>query len=449
MTGLTLAGLWGCGDNATRKPNIIYILADDLGYGDLGCYGQKRIQTPNIDRLAEEGLRFTHHYAGSTICAPSRCCLLTGMHTGHARIRGNTPVLLKPEDTTVAEVLRQQGYHTACIGKWGVGHPPPPGDPEQNGFDYFFGYLNMMHAHNYYPEVLYRNGKEVELDNEVPDHWPDNGSGVASSKRDYSHDLFVEDALKYIDSHQTDPFFLYLAFTIPHANNEAREKGMEVPDYGPYAETDWPEPQKGHAAMITRMDAGVGEIMKKLAALNLDDDTIIMFSSDNGPHREGGNNPDFNDSNGPLKGIKRDLYEGGIRVPMIARWPGVIASGTETSHPSAFWDVMPTLADLTGGTVPAHIDGVSFAPTLRGRPDEQEKHEYLYWEFHEQGFQQAARMDQWKGVRPGPDAELEVYDILKDPGETRNLADQVPAVVRKIKKLFETARSDSPHYPVS
>ena len=453
LTGCNSTGMMTGGRK--NRPNIIYILADDLGYGDLGCYGQKTIKTPNIDKLAAEGMRFTDHYAGSTVCAPSRCCLMTGLHTGHALIRGNARVPLRPSDVTVAELLNEAGYSTGIVGKWGLGEPDSTGIPNKQGFDYWFGYLNQRHAHNYYPSYLWRNEEKVELKNEVNhviggrDRTP---GGVATKRVEYSHDLFAEEALSFVEKNKGNPFFLYLAFTIPHANNEAGNKGMEVPSYEPYADKDWPEPQKGHAAMITRMDGDIGRLMAKLKELGLDNDTLVMFSSDNGPHKEGGGDPAFFNASGPLKGYKRALYEGGIRVPMIARWPGRIKAGSVSNHISAFWDFMPTCCELVGIKVPEGIDGISMVPTLLGRPGEQQEHEYLYWEFHEQGKRQAVRMGQWKGIRQNvaknPDGPIELYNLEKDIGEANNIAVRHPSIVAKIEAYMKAARTPSEHWPL-
>jgi arylsulfatase A-like enzyme len=437
------------GAPAPPRPNIIFILADDLGYGDLGCYGQQTIQTPNLDRMAAEGMIFTDHYAGSTVCAPSRCCLMTGLHTGHAWIRGNDRLPLRPADVTVAELLKQAGYTTGIVGKWGLGEPDTTGVPNQQGFDHWFGYLNQRHAHNYYPDYLWRNDRKVRLANEVTPVNPP--GGVATQRVQYSHDLFTADALEFVRQNRRRPFFLYLAYTIPHANNEAGRNGMEVPSYGPYANEDWPDPQKGHAAMITRMDGDIGRLLALLKRLRLDEKTLVLFSSDNGPHKEGGADPDFFDSNGALRGTKRDLYEGGIRVPLLARWPGRIAPGTGTPHVSAFWDFLPTCCELAGVTPPAGIDGVSYLPTLLGRPDLQKGHPYLYWEFHEQGKKQAVRMGRWKGVRlnaaQDPDGPIELYDLAADLGEAENIADRHPDIVKQIAELMVTARTPAEHWP--
>jgi arylsulfatase A-like enzyme len=434
------------------KPNIIFILADDLGYGDLGCYGQKQIQTPNLDRLAAEGMRFTDHYAGTTVCAPSRCSLMTGLHTGHTYVRGNHEVqpmgqLPLPADTaTLPKVLKKAGYTTALIGKWGLGGPDSTGTPNEQGFDYFFGYLCQRHAHNYYPEFLFRNDQRVPLKNKVPGGRLD-GAGVATEKIEYSYDRMEQEALQFVEQDRKGPFFLYLAVTLPHANNEGGKNGMEVPDYGIYADKDWPEPEKGRAAMITRLDRGVGRVVQKLRDLGLEDNTLVFFASDNGPHREGGANPEFFRSSGPLRGIKRDLYEGGIRVPLLARWPGRIQAGAVSDHVSAFWDFLPTLAELAGAPRPADTDGISLLPTLLGRPEQQRKHEFLYWEFHEGGSIQAVRRGRWKAVRPFG-KRLELYDLQTDRGETRNVADNHPDVVAQIEKYLTTARTESKFWPL-
>ncbi len=439
----------------TKSPNIIFILADDLGYGDLGCYGQKRIKTPNINKMAAEGMRFTDHYAGSTVCAPSRCSLMTGLHTGHCLVRGNARVPLRPDDVTVAELLKQAGYTTGIIGKWGLGEPETTGIPNRQGFDYWFGYLNQRHAHNYYPGYLWRNEQKVELANEVNhniDGRDRSPGGVATKRVEYSHDLFTEEALTFVEKNKNGPFFLYLAYTIPHANNEAGNKGMEVPSLEQYADWDWPEAQQGHAAMITRMDRDVGRLMDKLNSLGLNDNTLVMFSSDNGPHREGGADPRFFRSSGPLQGIKRDLYEGGIRVPMIARWPGKIQAGSTTGHISAFWDFLPTCCDLAAVKSPKGIDGISLLPTLLGRDSEQKKHEFLYWEFHEQGKKQALRLGDWKGVRLNvakePAGPIELYNLKDDIAEQNNIAEHHPEIVAKIEKLMNSARTPSENWPL-
>ena len=434
------------GSSPDRKPNIIFILADDLGYGDVGCYGQKRIKTPSLDRLAAEGMRFTQAYAGSTVCAPSRCTLMTGLHTGHCRVRGNKRLPLRPGDVTVAELLKAQGYATGIIGKWGIGEPGTTGIPNRQGFDTWFGYLNQRHAHNYWPTYLWRNQERAPLKNVVPGEGKE-GAGVASERVDYSHDLFAGEALAFVEKQVAGPFFLYLAFTIPHANNEAGRNGMEVPGDEPYSAEPWPQQQKNHAAMITRMDRDIGRLVALLKQLGIDERTVVIFSSDNGPHREGGADPKFFGASGPLKGIKRDLYEGGIRVPTLARWPGRIKAGSVSHHAWAFWDFLPTACELAGATVPKNIDGLSFLPALLGKP--QKTHEYLYWEFHERGFNQAIRMGDWKGVRRrGRSGKTELYDLSKDLGETKNIAADHPDVVRKIEALFTAARTDNPHFPV-
>lgn len=460
--GAAVAGLAGCACVAVKKespdvvvagkPNVVLILADDLGYGELGCYGQKLIQTPNIDQMAAEGMRFTDHYAGSTVCAPSRCSLMTGLHTGHAYVRGNKEIQpmgqlpLPAETETLPRMLQRAGYTTALIGKWGLGGPGSSGTPNNQGFDHFFGYLCQRHAHNHYPEFLFRNDQRVPLSNKVEGGRAD-GAGVASEKREYAYDLMEAEALEFLMQNKDRPFFLCLAVTLPHANNEAGHNGMEVPDFGEYAGMDWPQTEKGRAAMISRLDRGVGRILRRIRSLGIDENTLVFFTSDNGPHREGGSDPNFFASNAPFRGIKRDLYEGGIRVPLIARWPGRIEAGAVTSHVSAFWDFLPTLAVLAGGEVPSNTDGVCMAPTLLGVPRKQKQHEHLYWEFHERGFAQAVRMGPWKAVRL-PGGVLELYDLQADPGETTNVAANQPKIMARIRQCLADARTESPYWPV-
>ncbi len=444
-----LGGGWVSAADTTdpQRPNILFILADDLGYGDLGCYGQRTIQTPNIDKLAAEGLRCTSVYAGTTVCAPSRCSLMTGLHTGHCVIRGNDRVPLRPEDVTVAEVLKKRGYTTGIIGKWGLGEPESTGVPNRKGFDYFFGYLNQQHAHNYYPDYLWRNEEKVRLKNVIKPVG-DVGAGIATERAEYAPDLFTREALAFLERNQRQPFFLYLTYIIPHANNEAGKQGMEVPDYGPYASQDWPEPEKGFAGMVHRLDRDVGLVLRKLKELGLAENTIVFFSSDNGPHKEGGNNPYFFNSRGPLRGIKRDLYEGGIRVPMIVRWPGRIKPDGVSDQPWAFWDFLPTAAELAGAQPPDNLDGISMLPALLGQP-QKNQHEFFYWEFHEQGSSQAVRMGNWKAVRNGRRAApLELYNLAQDLGEDHNVATDYPEVVAKIENYLQTARTESANWPL-
>jgi len=406
--------------------------------------------------MAAEGMRFTQFYAGSTVCAPSRCVLMTGLHTGHCWVRGNAGKdnleiqTLRAEDITVAQLLKQAGYTTALIGKWGLGEGDSTGIPRKQGFDYFYGYLNQVHAHNYYPAFLWRNETRVPLKNEVPGEG-EYGQGWATKKVEYSHDLIAAEALQWIEKHKDQPFFLYLAVTIPHANNEATRAtgdGQEVPDYGIYKDKDWPTPAKGHAAMITRLDADIGRLFALLRKLGLDNHTLVLFSSDNGPHKEGGFPATFFQPSGPLRGTKRDLYEGGIRVPLIARWPGHIQPGTISAHVGYFGDFMATAAELAGVKCPKGLDSISFVPTLIGQPKKQKAHQYLYWEFHEGGFQQAIRMGDWKAVRLGPNKPIELYDLKSDLGEQHNLAALQPQRVEQFTRLFARARTDAPNWPV-
>lgn len=437
-----------------RAPNIVLILADDLGYGDLGCYGQERIRTPRLDRMAREGTRFTQAYAGATVCAPSRCVLMTGRHVGHARVRGNAgrtnPMAqsLRADDVTLATVLLRAGCRTGLVGKWGLGDmgEAEPGLPSRHGFEYSFGYLNQTHAHNYYTDFLWRNGGRVALANVVTNAAP-SGAGVASVRKEYTHDLFVDDALRFIRERRDRPFFLYLALTAPHANNEAGRRGMEVPDHGEYAALDWPEPQKGHAAMITRMDRDVGRVLDLLQELGLEQDTLVLFTSDNGPHREGGNDPGFNRSSGPLRGIKRDHYDGGIRVPMIVRWPGKVPAGRVDDTVWHFMDLLPSLAGVAGAAVPEGLDGTDVSPLWMGRPMPALADRFLYWEFHEGGFKQAGRWRQWKLVRNKPGGPSELYDVVADPSEAHDVASANAALVSELEGRLVSARSESVDWP--
>lgn len=435
-----------------RSPNIVLILADDLGYGDIGPLGQTQIQTPQLDRMAREGTLFTQFYAGATVCAPSRSVLMTGLHTGHTPVRGNAgPDIqtLNPDDFTVAEMLQNRGYKTGLIGKWGLGDEGNTGRPNDQGFDYFFGYLNQVHAHNFYPEFLWRNEEKVTLPNKVDRAERGYGGfvgGVAREREAYSHDLFIDEALAFIDQHREQPFFLYLPLTIPHANNEADRvdwaHGMEVPEYGIYESMDWPDEQKGTAAMITRMDTGIGQILDALQAHNLDGDTIVIFTSDNGPHAEGGNDPDFFDSNGPLRGIKRDLYEGGIRVPTIFWGPSYVKAGVTQSHIGYFGDFFATAAEWSGGAVPDSLDSISLAPVLAGHDGMQQAHDYLYWEFYERESSQAVRKGPWKAIRiPIFTGEIQLYNLTEDIGETTDVADAHPDIVVEMAQIMVTAHT--------
>ncbi len=452
------------------KPNIIFILADDLGYGDLGCYGQRKIQTPRLDQMAAEGMRFTDFYAGNTVCAPSRSVLMTGLHAGHTHVRGNaggpdmSKQSLQDKDITVAEVLKQANYTTGLCGKWGLGDEAEGGRaglPRKQGFDFFYGYLNQVHAHNFYPRFLWRNEVQETLGNTVQDADRSYGGftgGWATKKVDYSHDLLAKEALSFIRrSAKTEaerkPFFLYVAFTIPHANNEAGRvlgDGQEVPDYGQYADKDWSDPDKGQAAMISRMDKDVGRILDLLKELGVEKDTVVMFSSDNGPHDEGGHNTERFVPAGPLRGMKRDLYEGGVRVPLIVRWPGTTAAGTTSNHVGYFGDLMATAASLSGAECPPNLDSISFVPTITGDPDSQEQHDFLYWEFYQRGGRQAVRSGNWKAVRmPWGSGPTELFDLSTDIGEKNDVSAQHPDRVAAMQKMMDQAHTPHPNWQVS
>jgi arylsulfatase A-like enzyme len=451
-SGPTLASI-------TNRPNLIWIMADDLGYGELGSYGQKVIQTPHLDRMAREGLRFTRFYAGATVCAPSRSVLMTGEHHGRTRVRGNAGAgnpqaqALRPDDFTVAKALHQAGYTTALIGKWGLGDigPAETGLPRKHGFDLFFGYLNQRHAHNHFPDFLWHNEERIALPNVVTPVGGD-GAGYATEARLFADDLFTDESLKFIANHQHQPFFLYWSLIIPHANNERTRElkdGAHVPDYGPYALMDWPDQDKGHAAMITRMDSYVGRLLKHLHLLGLAENTLVLFTSDNGPHNESNHNLDRFQPSGLLRGIKRSLTDGGIRVPTIAWWPGRIAPGRVSDHVAYFGDWFATATELAGASAPDDLDSISFVPTLLGNPTEQPTHEFLYWEFHERGFTQAALYQgRWKGIRTQhQDAPLVLYDLMNDMGETNDAAPHHPDIVARINAYLQTARRDSSDWP--
>ena len=444
-------------------PNIIYILADDLGYGDLSIYGQQRFSTPHIDRLASEGMVFTQHYSGSTVCAPSRSALMTGLHTGHTPVRGNFEIQPEgqypiPADIpTMPKRLREAGYTTGAFGKWGLGFPGSEGDPTHH-FDVFYGFNCQRLGHHYYPHHLWDNTEKVILE-----------GNKGTAKGAYAPELIHRRVLEFIEENKDRPFFCFIPTIIPHAELAAPEAymdkfrgkfGEETPwkgtDSGPEYRLgkyeSQAEPRAAFAAMVTYLDDQVGEIVAKLDELGLTKNTLVIFTSDNGPHQEAGAEPDFFDSNGPFRGYKRDLYEAGIRVPMIARWPGTIEAATRTDHISAFWDVLPTALDVAGLEAPAGIDGISFLPTL-SQFGQQRNHQYLYWEFHERGGRVALRMGDWKAVRYNllndPNAPIQLYDLTSDPWEAVDLADTYSAVVAEMKELLSQARTNSPIFTFS
>lgn len=451
-------------------PNIIYILLDDAGYGDFGCYGQKTLKTPHVDRLASEGMKFTRHYSGSTVCAPSRCVLMTGLHTGHSRIRGNGPSVLPDSDLNVARLLKNAGYHTACIGKYGLGSPASLDDPGKKGFDYFFGYVNTAHAHNFYTNFLVRNGEKIILKNQLipgSDKKPDTGVATAEGRKEWVPQLLADDVQRHLEERakQPDkPFYLQYSLNLPHTNNEAGKDsplghGMETPDYGEFASRNWPDVEKGFATAMKFIDDDVGAIMNKLRKLGLDENTMILFSSDNGPHREGGHDPTFFESSEKFRGIKRDLTDGGIRVPLIVRWPAKIKPGAVSEHVSGFQDFLPTVAELTGVRITAECDGISFLPELLGNHGAQKKHSFLCWYFDEQGGKRAVLKWPWKLIhlntraeqqtagavtngkkaRGGQSLEIELFNLDDDPAESNNVAESHPRIVEELSMHMQQA----------
>jgi arylsulfatase A-like enzyme len=440
---------------AADRPNLIWIMADDLGYGELGCFGQQVIMTPNLDRMANEGLRFTHFYAGATVCAPSRSVLMTGQHHGHTRVRGNAgdanPIAqaLRSEDTTVAKILHDSGYKTALIGKWGLGDvgAAESGLPRRHGFDYFFGYLNQHHAHNHFPDFLWRNEEKVMLENDLTPVGK-TGAGYATNPKQYADDLFADEAVQFVKASSNRPFFLYLSMVVPHANNERtrdQKNGAETPDFGPYADKDWSDQDKGHAAMISRMDGHIGKLLATLQDAGIAENTLVIFTSDNGPHNESNHRVDRFHPSGGFSGLKRSLTDGGIRVPTIAWWPGKVTPNSTSDHVAYFGDWMATAAELAKTNVPPATDSISFAPTLFGDSAKQTKHEFLYWEFHEGGFKQAALYQgRWKGIRSGgPNQPIKIFDQSSDPAEKRDVASQNPEIVGKIDQYLRGARTNS------
>lgn len=441
------------------RPNVIFILADDLGFGDLSCYGQKKFTTPNIDQLAADGIRFTQNYSGSTVCAPARCSLLTGLHTGHAPIRANQiqgdegDQPMPPDTFTLGHLFQNAAYTTGIFGKWGLGAPGSSSEPLDMGFDRFYGYNCQRQAHHYYPYFLWNNRQREIL-------W--NNTGL--ERGDYAPDLIQNQLLQFIEENRDRPFFCYYALIQPHAEMLAPEKQMDkyrgkfLPESvyegcnsGPkFRRGDYASQPEAHAAlpaMINVIDDYIAELRQKLSELGIAENTLIIFSSDNGPCEEGGNDPEYFQSSGPFRGIKRDLYEGGIRTPMIVCWPGTIQGHRESDHLCAFWDIMPTLAELTGQPTPENTDGISILPTLLNR-NRQQNHETLYWEFHKKGGRIAIRRGNWKGVRYGvaanPDSPLELYNLTADPGEKRNVADQHPEIVTELDRLIKQSRTESP-----
>lgn len=455
--GLFFAGPMG--GQAQTRPNVIVIMVDDMGYGDLGCYGSKKINTPRIDKMAAEGLRFTDFYSGTSVCAPSRAALMTGFHTGHTAVRGNREI--KPEGQyplpdssyTMAELFKGAGYATGGFGKWGLGSPGSSGDPMNQGFSRFYGYNCQREAHHLYPDHLWSDLQRVSLDNR-PDR-----------QREYAPDLIQAQVLSFITANASRPFFMYLAYTPPHAalqvppGDSAYEAYKKIFNEQPQQVADWkgtgyqpnPYPKAAYAAMVSRIDRYVGEVLDRLKSLGIDRNTLVMFTSDNGPHKEGGNDPSFFNSSAGFRGVKRSLYEGGMRVPLVVRWPSVIQKPSVTAHISASWDLLPTFDALLGTKKVSQTDGISMLPLLKGGKG-QATHPYLYWEFHEENGRQAVRMGRWKGVRQQlvkqPDGPIELYDLGSDPSESTDLSAKFPDIVVRIDQIMKSARVEHPDFPL-
>ena len=454
---LCIAPLYACNkaqEEQPQKPNVIYILADDLGYGDIEPYGQEIIKTPHLNQMASEGMMFTQHYAGTTVSAPSRGSLMTGLHTGHSQIRGNQEI--EPEGQqpmeegtyTIGKLMQGDGYTTGLFGKWGLGYPESPSIPKKMGFNEFYGYNCQRMAHSYYPDHLWKNDTMIILEG--------NQNG---ERTEYSQELIHQQALKFIRDNKDKPFFAMLTYTLPHAELNLPHDSIyqiyenmfeEKPYSGGYHDSE--KPRASFAAMVSLLDKYVGEVLQELKELGIDDNTIVIFTSDNGPHMEGGGDPEFFNSNGPLRGVKRDLYEGGIRVPMIVRYPNHVKAGSTSDHISAFWDIMPTLADITHTQIPANevTDGISFLPTLLNK-GKQKEHEYLYWEFHEGGGRLALREGKWKMVVLNAKSEkkekIELYNLADDLGETNNLADVDPERTKEMYERMKSLHTESDIFP--
>ncbi len=449
------------GAESSRAPNIVLILADDLGYAELGCYGQQKIRTPNLDKMAAGGMRFTQFYAGNAVCAPSRCTLMTGKHPGHAVVRDNVAVgkdkngkdgqyPLPTETVTLAKLLKALGYVTGAMGKWGLGGPESTGNINSQGFDTFFGYHGQGHAHNHYPKFVYRNSEKVELE----------GNSDGPTGKQHTHDLFEREALGFITKNKDKPFFLYLPFTVPHVAlqvpedslAEYKDKWDDPPYKGGKGYQPHPHPRAAYAAMVTRLDRTVGRILERLRELGLENDTLVLFTSDNGPTHDGvgGSDSIFFASAGVLRGFKGSLFEGGVREPMIAYWPGHIRPGQTSDFIGANWDFLPTLCAAAGGAIPRDTDGINFLPTLLGK-GEQQQHPFLYWEFHGYGGQQAVRMGDWKAIRQAMhkgNLTLQLFNLKIDVGETTNVASRHPDIVRRIETIMAESHVPSKAFPI-